>query len=125
MCYLWTKDIVDVFHRIVRVFHYVVEQGGADAGAAQSNALATDLGYSDGMHDVGLARETAHALVGLLGKIESLVDDIHMFAMMGCQISVDEVLVSLAYNLLIFYLPIQSLFCHVLEKRMCSDGLWC
>ena len=38
---------------------------------------------------------------------------------------VDEVLVSLAYNLLIFYLPIQSLFCHVLEKRMCSDGLWC
>ena len=81
------------------------------------------MGNCDGMHNVGLARETAHALVGLLGKIESLVDDVHMLAMMGCQISVYEVLISLAYDLLVFYLPIQSLFCHVLEKRMCSDGL--
>ena len=87
--YFRAKEICDVFVGIFRVLLYVVEESGADGGAAESDFLADDLGNGDGMQDVGLTGEPAHALVCLFGKIESLGDDVHLAAVVGGQVGVD------------------------------------
>ena len=78
--YLRAKDVLDVLCGVVGVFHHVVQQGSTDTGRAQSHLLTGYLGNSDGVHDIGLARQTAHAFVCLSGKVECLGDEIHLLA---------------------------------------------
>ena len=105
LCYLLTKDIGDVLHRIVRIFHHIMQQRGTYAGAAQSYLFASYLCYSYGMHDIGLAGESAHAFMSLPGKVEGLVDDIDVLAVPGSQVGVHQSLVGLVYHPLVFFFP--------------------
>ena len=38
------------------------------------------------MHDIGLARQSAHTLVGLTGKIECLRNEVYLLAMSRIQV---------------------------------------
>ena len=75
-----TENVGDVFHGVVGVFYHVVEQGGTDGGGTQADFAAYDLGYGQRMHDVRFAGKAAHSFVGLFGKIKSLGNDFHLFA---------------------------------------------
>ena len=88
-----------------------MQQRRADAGAAEANLLARNLCHGDGVHDVGFAGETAHALMSLLGEVEGLVDDFGMLAVVGRQIRVYQVLIGLADHPLVFLFP-KILFFH-------------
>ena len=81
LCYLGTKDVLDVLSGIVGILHDIMEQGGTDTCRTESNLFAGYLCNSNRMHDIWLTRETAHSFVCLTGKIECLGDDIHFFAM--------------------------------------------
>ena len=80
LCYLGTEDIGDVFHRVVGVFHHVVQEGSADAGRTEPHLLAGYLSHGDRVHDVRLSGETAHTLVSLACKVERLGHDIYFLA---------------------------------------------
>ena len=110
MCNLGAEDVGDVFYGVVGILHHIVQQGGTDAGASQTNILAGNLCHGNGVHDVGFARESAHALVGLLCKVEGLVDDFCMLAVPRSQIGVHQFLVSLAYHPLVFLFPDAQFF---------------
>ena len=77
---LGAEDVLYVLYRIVCVLHYIMQQRGADAGAAQSDFLAGYLRHGYGVHDIRLARETAHSLVCLPRKVVGLLDDFDVLA---------------------------------------------
>ena len=66
----------DVLHREVGILHYVVEQGGADRLAAQSDLIDDDLGHGDRMQDVGFTAAAPDAFVCFVSELESLEDQL-------------------------------------------------
>ena len=99
-----TEDVGEIFHGVVCVFYYVVEQGGADGGRTQTDFAAYDLGYGQRMHDVRFAGKAAHSFMGLFGKIKSLGNDFHLFAVARCQISVYQMLKGIVYHFILLKL---------------------
>ena len=93
-----SEDVLDVFHGIVRVLYHVVQQGGADGSGTQSDFVAHNLGYGNGVQDVWLARSPFDALMGMVGKVECLGDDLHALAVLGGQIVVQQLLKRLLYH---------------------------
>ena len=91
--HLGTKDGLDVLHGVVSVLHYVVKKGGADARGAQAHLGGGNQCHGDGVHDIGLAREAADALVGLTGEIKRLVDDVHLLAVGRGEVACEQLLV--------------------------------
>ena len=81
LCYLGTEDVFYILHRVIGILHHIMEQSGTDAGAAQPYLFAGYLSHSYGMHDIGFARQSAHALMGLPGKVERLLYDLCVLAM--------------------------------------------
>ena len=79
--YFGAKDICDVFYRIVCVFYHIMQQGCTDAGRAQSHFFASDLCHCDRVHDIWLARQSAHSFVRLAGEIERLGYYIYLLSM--------------------------------------------
>ena len=75
------EDVGDVFHRVVGVFHHIVQERGANGRGTKPDFATHDLCHCDGVHDVGFPRQAAHSLVGLFGEIEGLGDDFHLLAM--------------------------------------------
>ena len=107
--YLVAEDVAYVLYGVVGILHHVMEQGTANAGAAQSDFLTGYLSHGDGVHDVGFAREPPDPLVSLPRKVERLVDDLRMLAVSGVQIRIYEVLVRLVHHpLLVCHIA----FCH-------------
>ena len=104
--YLGAEDVAQVLGGVVGVFDDVVEERGADAGAAQPDFLAGNLGHGDGVHDVGLAREAAHAAMSLAGKVEGLVDDFDVLAVVRIEVGLDEVVIGLVDHFIVFYLSV-------------------
>ncbi len=82
------EDVLQVLHRVVGVFHNVVEQGRTDARRAQPHLLAGYLRHGNGVHDVGLARQAAHTLVGLARKVERLGNDVYLLAVARMEVRV-------------------------------------
>ena len=97
--YLRAENVLDVFNRIVSVFYHIVQQCGADTGRAKAHFLACYLCHSDGMHDVRLAREPTHALVGLSCEVESFGDNLLFLAVRRGHIGFEQVLESLVHHL--------------------------
>ena len=62
------------------------------------------------MEYVWLSRTSAHTFVGLLGKIESLGDDIHFLAVVGGQIGIEQLLEGCTDHFLIFQLLRRKFF---------------
>ena len=75
-CDLLAEETFDVLHREVSVFHYVVEQGGADGLAAQTDFVDDDLGHGDRVQDIGLAAAAPDTFVRFVGEFESLEDQL-------------------------------------------------
>ena len=95
---LVAEDVFDVLYGIVRILHHVVQQGGADGGRAQSDFIAHNFCHGDGVHDVWLARTSLDALVGVVGKVERLGDNLHALTVLGGQIVVQQLLKRLLYH---------------------------
>ena len=80
-----------------------MEEGGTDTGAAQSDFFASNLRNGDGVQDIWLARTSAYAFVRLLGEMECLGDNVHLAAMVACQIGIYEFLKGSVYELFVAY----------------------
>ena len=74
------KHILDILCGVVGIFHHIMEQGRTDTGRTQTHFLAGYLGYRNGVHDIRLARQSAHTFVSLSGKVECLGDEINLLA---------------------------------------------
>ena len=72
------EEVADVLDRVGGVFDDVVQQGGADGLAAQADLRDDNLGDGDGVEHVRLARAAADVLMGLVGELEGLPDDLHL-----------------------------------------------
>ena len=70
------------------------------------NSMMQQLMNADGngVEDIGFAGEAAYALVGLLGKVERLGDNVHLLAVVGCQIGFHEVVEGRRDETLVFLL---------------------
>jgi len=98
LCHLRSEEVLDVLHRIVGVFHHIVQQGSADGGGTQADFGARNLCHGDGVHDIRFARAALHALVRLLGKVECLGDDFYLPAMLAGEVAIQKVLERLVYH---------------------------
>ena len=87
---LGAEDVPYVLHRVVRVLHHVVQQGGADGGGAQPDLRADDAPHGYGVQDVGLAAGALDAAVGLVGKVEGLGYDFHPLAVVAGQVFLQQ-----------------------------------
>ena len=102
--YLRPEDVGNVLYRVVRILYHIVQERRADTGAAQADVLARNLRHGDGMHDVWLAGKSSDALVRFLCEVERLVDDFGVLAVVGCQVSVNQVLIRFGNHPLVFHL---------------------
>ena len=101
--HLRAEEIAQVIVGIVGIFFDVVEEGGTNTGAAQSDFFASNLRNGDGVQDIWLARASAYAFVRLLGEMECLGDNVHLAAMVACQIGIYEFLKGSVYELFVAY----------------------
>ena len=115
--HLGAEEVGDVLVGIVGVLLHVVQQGGAYGGGAEAYLLAYYLRHDDGVHDIRFTREPSHTAVGLLGKVEGLGDYLDLLAMVGGEVSVEQVPESGVDHLLVLY-GIGSFVVHV------ADGLF-
>ena len=104
---LGTEDVLDVLNGVVGVFDDVVEQGRANAGGAQPDFAARNLCYGDGVHDVWFARQSAHTLVCLPGKVEGFGNEVHFLAVARSQIVVQQLLECAVNHLFVGGLSLQ------------------
>ena len=96
---LAAEDVFYILNRIVCVFDDVVEQSRADACRSETHFLARYLCHGNGVHDVWLTRQSAHAFVRLPCKVECLCDDVNFFTVTCCQIRVEQMLERIVYHL--------------------------
>ena len=80
LCYLRSEDVAYVLNSVVGIFYNVVEKCRTDAGGAQTYLFAGDTCHRYGVHDVGFSRQSAHSLVSLFGKVESLCYEVYLLA---------------------------------------------
>ena len=85
--------LFDVVDGIVGILHYIVQQCGHDRRGTETDFLADNLCNCDRMHDVRLARTTAHAMVSRFGKLERPEDNLDLLAVVAAQISIQKILV--------------------------------
>ena len=93
LCNLRTEHVLDILNGEVGILHNIVEQGCTDTGRTQSYLRAHNLCHGDGVHDIGLARQSSHALVSLTCEIECFSNQVHLLAMARVQVVIDEFLV--------------------------------
>ena len=103
--YLLAKEVPYVLCGVVGVFHYIMQQGGADAHRAQSYLLGCDARHGYGVHDIWLARQSLHAAVGLPGKVECLGDDVYLLAMARSKVYLEQFVEGFVY----FCFPVYAL----------------
>ena len=100
---LVAKQSGDVFHRIIGVFHHIMQQRSTDTRATQTDLTHTDTRDGKGMHDIRLTTQTTHPVVRLVSKIERMRDDLHFLPVGSVRIVVQQRL-KLALNHLLFSL---------------------
>ena len=113
---LRAEDILDIFHRIIGIFHHIVQQGGTDGSRTQANLRADNSGHGNGVEYVGFSRTAFDTLVCLVGEVECLGYDLDTFAVFGCQIVVQQFLECL-FNHFFFgslFLLLAYMFFHIL-----------
>ena len=71
---LVTETVAEVVHRIIRILHHVVQEGGGDGLVTQADVIHDDLGDGDGMQHIRLPASAADILVGLVGECVGLAD---------------------------------------------------
>ena len=71
--YLFAEEVFDILHRVVGIFHHVVEQGGAYRFIAQTYLRDHYPGHRHGVEDIGFAAPPPHVLVGFCGEVEGLL----------------------------------------------------
>ena len=89
---LRAENVFNIFNRVIGVFHYVVQQGGANGSRPQTYLIAHNLGNGDGVHDIRLARTAFDSFMRLIGKIECFGYYFDTLAVLGCQIVVQQFL---------------------------------
>ena len=69
-----SEEVPDILHRIVGVFNYVVEKGGAYGLAAEPDVGYDNLCNLEGMEYIRLSRASANVFMGFVCKNEGLLD---------------------------------------------------
>ena len=100
---LVTKQSGDVLHRIIGIFHHIMQQRSTNTRATQTDLTHTDTRDSKGMHDIRLTTQTTHPIVRLMSKIERMRDDLHFLPVGSVRIVVQQRL-KLALDHLLFCL---------------------
>ena len=77
-CDLVTEELAYVIHRIVSVFHDIVEQGGRDGLVPKPDVAHDNFCYLDRMDYVWPARATADILMGFIREIERFLDHVQL-----------------------------------------------
>ena len=67
---LAAETLAEVLYGVIRVFHYVMQEGGRDGFVAQADIVHDNLRNGDGMQHVRLSAAAAHIAVGLIRKLE-------------------------------------------------------
>ena len=78
---LRAEDVFYILRGVVGVLNDIVEQCCADACRAESYLLAGYLGHGDRVHDVWLARKSAHSLMCLSREVEGFGYQVNLLAM--------------------------------------------
>ena len=78
-----------------------MQQGSTNTGRTKSHFLAGYLCHSNGVHDIGFTRESAHTLMGLSCKVEGLGNNIHLLTVTRLLIAVQQMLERIIYQFLI------------------------
>ena len=71
---LVAEAVAEVVHRIVRILHDVVQEGGGNGLVSQADVVHDDLGHRDGVEHVRLPAAAADILMGLVRKRVGLTD---------------------------------------------------
>ena len=90
--HLFAKEIGDIFAGIVGILHHIVQQSRANGGRSHTHLLTHHLRHGNGVEDVQFSTSASHTTVGSFRKVERFGDHLHLFAVTGGEIRVEQVL---------------------------------
>ena len=79
---LVAEVLANVFHRIVRVFYDIVQEGGRDGFVSQSYIVNHYLGNRNGVNHIRFSTAPSHIPVGIVGELEGTSYHLQLFG--GC-----------------------------------------
>ncbi len=77
--YIFAELLSDILYSVGGVFHYVVQEGGADCVGVQLQLFGRDGGDCYGVCDVGLSGVAFLAFVGVVCKLVGIFDFLKIF----------------------------------------------
>ena len=87
---LLAEQTLDVLYRVVRIFHYVMQQRRTDTRAAQTDLLHAYARDSKRMHDIRFATQTTYTVMRLVCEIERMRDQLHLLSVRSMRIVVQQ-----------------------------------
>ena len=123
--YLLPEQVLNILHRVVRIFHHIVQQRTADARAPQSYLLHAYTSHRQRVHHVWLAAQAAHAVVSLIGKMKCARNQLHFLSVHRMRIIIQQRL-KLALNHLLFGLCKLTFFHgqHKIVRKITKNNLY-
>ena len=90
--HLFAEEIGDIFAGIVGILHHIVQQSRANGGGSHAHLFTHHLRHGNGVEDIQLSASASHTTVGSFRKVERFGDHLHLFAVTGGEIRVEQVL---------------------------------
>ena len=76
-CYFRTKKIGNILHRVIGIFHHIMQECGYSRFCTQSNLLYRNLRHSQRMQYIRFPRFTSNSLMSFPGKFKCPANHFH------------------------------------------------